>query len=305
MTVTTALAAAGSAGPASANQQVADMLRETAILLDAQGANPFRVGAYRKAADTIAGLSGDVRDIFDRDGRDGLNAIPSIGKGIASAIAEILITGRWTQLERLRGEVDAIQLFRSIPGVGPELAARIHDDLHVDTLEALELAAHEGRLEALPGVGPRRASAIRAALTLDRTRAQRRLAPAPQAGEHPPVAMILDVDREYREKVTAHELPTITPRRFNATGKTKLPILHTQRGKWHFTAHFSNTAKAHELGRTHDWVVVYAYDHDAAERPHTDKGGARAKRGGGFRSLICPPNPPAHFILPPPLSTGA
>ncbi len=271
MTVTTAFAAAGSVGPASANQEVADMLREAAVLLDAQGANPFRVGAYRRAADTIAGLTSDVREIFDRGGRDGLDAIPSIGKGIASAIAEILITGRWTQLERLRGEVDAIHLFRSIPGIGAELAVRIHDDLHVDTLEALELAAHQGRLEALPGVGPRRASAIRAALTqsLDRTRALRRQAPLPHPDEHPPVAMILDVDREFREKATAHKLPTITPRRFNATGKTKLPILHTERGKWHFTALFSNTAKAHELGRTHDWVVVYAYDHDAAERPHT------------------------------------
>lgn len=255
----------------TANQEVADMLREAATLLTAQGANPFRVGAYRKAADTIAGWPINVRDIFDRRGPDGLDAIPSIGKGIASAIAEILIAGRWAQLDRMRGEVGAIQLFRTIPGIGPELAMRMHDDLGVDTLEALEVAAHDGRLEKLPGVGPRRASAIRAALTqsLDRTRALRRQTPAPHTGEQPPVAMILDVDREYRERATAHKLPTIAPRRFNPGGTSRLPILHTERGVWHFTALFSNTAKAHELGRTHDWVVVYAYDHDAPERPHT------------------------------------
>lgn len=255
----------------TANQEVADMLREAATLLTAQGANPFRVGAYRKAADTIAGWPINVRDIFDRRGPDGLDAIPSIGKGIASAIAEILIAGRWAQLDRMRGEVGAIQLFRTIPGIGPELAMRMHDDLGVDTLEALEVAAHDGRLEKLPGVGPRRASAIRAALTqsLDRTRALRRQTPAPHTGEQPPVAMILDVDREYRERATAHKLPTIAPRRFNPGGTSRLPILHTERGVWHFTALFSNTAKAHELGRTHDWVVVYAYDHDASERPHT------------------------------------
>ena len=255
----------------TANQEVADLLREAATLLTAQGANPFRVGAYRKAADTIAGWPINVREIFDRRGPDGLDAIPSIGKGIASAIAEILITGRWAQLDRMRGEVGAIQLFRTIPGIGPELAMRMHDDLGVDTLEALEVAAHDGRLEKLPGVGPRRASAIRAALTqsLDRTRALRRQTPAPHTGEQPPVAMILDVDREYRERATAHKLPTIAPRRFNPGRTSRLPILHTERGVWHFTALFSNTAKAHELGRTHDWVVVYAYDHDASERPHT------------------------------------
>jgi DNA polymerase (family X) len=263
-----------SATATTANQEVADMLREAATLLTAQGANPFRVGAYRKAADVIAALPGNVRDVFDRSGMDGLDAIPSIGKGIASAIAEILITGRWAQLDRLRGEVDATHLLRTIPGIGPELATRIHDELGIETLEALEVAAHDGRLEKLAGVGPRRASAIRASLTqsLDRTRALRRQTPVPHATgphEHPPVALILDVDREYREKATLHKLPTIVPRRFNPTGKVRLPILHTERGEWHFTVLFSNTAKAHELGRTHDWVVVYAYDHDAAERPHT------------------------------------
>ena len=58
--------------------------------------------------------------------------------------------------ERLRGTVDAVQLFRTVPGIGPGLAERIHDELHLDTLEALEVAAHDGRLEAVAGVGPRR-----------------------------------------------------------------------------------------------------------------------------------------------------
>lgn len=277
----------------AANQEVADLLREAATLLEAQGANPFRVGAYRKAADTIASWPQDVRVIFDRGGRDGLDAIPSIGQGISAAIAEILISGRWAQLDRMRGEVDAVQLFRTIPGIGPELATRIHDDLHVETLEALELAALDGRLEKLTGVGPRRASAMRAALTqsLDRSRTLRRQRPAPHTALHPSVAMILDVDREFCEKATLHKLPTIVPRRFNPTGKGRVPILHTERGAWHFTALFSNTAKAHQLGRTHDWVVVYAYDHDAVERPHTvvteTRGSLEGKRVVRGREAEC------------------
>ena len=83
---------------------------------------------------------------------EALVALPQVGKGIAAAIAEILHTGRWTQVDRLRGVLDAEHLFQTVPGIGPELALRIHDSLHLDTLEALETAAHDGRLESVPGV---------------------------------------------------------------------------------------------------------------------------------------------------------
>ena len=146
------------------NQQIADELREAATLLEVQGANPFRAGAYRKAADTIARLARPVRETFDAKGVAGLDALPHIGKGIAAAIAEVLITGRWNQLERLRGTLDPVKLFRGVPGVGPQLAQRMHETLHVDTLEALEAAAHDGRLESVAGVGTRRAAAWRATL---------------------------------------------------------------------------------------------------------------------------------------------
>ena len=72
---------------------------------------------------------------------------------LAQAIPQMVRTGRWAQLERLRGAVAPEQLFQSIPGLGPKLARRIHEHLDVDTLEALELAAHDGRLEQVPGFG--------------------------------------------------------------------------------------------------------------------------------------------------------
>ena len=75
---------------------------------------------------------------------------------------------------------------------------------------------------------------------------------------------LLAVDAEYRRKAEAGELPTIAPRRFNPEGTSWLPILHTQRNGWQFTALYSNTARAHEFGRTRDWVVVYYHtDHDS------------------------------------------
>jgi putative hydrolase len=77
--------------------------------------------------------------------------------------------------------------------------------------------------------------------------------------------VLLDVDAEYRRKSARGDLALITPRRFNPEGEAWLPVLHSERGGWHFTALYSNTARAHELGRTRDWVVVYYYDHDHHE----------------------------------------
>ena len=253
---------------ADENQQIAAQLREASDLLQAQGANPFRVGAYRRAADSVARFERPVRELFDASGRAGLQAIFGVGSGISSAIAEMLITGSWGQLARLRGAAEPEALFRTVPGIGEELAHAIHEELQVDTLEGLEIAAHDGRLEGVSSVGPRRAAAIRASLAamLGRRLARAPRAPSPEA---PDVATLLDVDREYRAKAAAGKLAAIAPKRFNPQAKAWLPILHTRRGAWHFTALYSNTARAHELGKTHDWVVIYFYDGDHREQQCT------------------------------------
>jgi len=259
------------------------MLREMAALLEAQGDNAFRVAAYRNAADMIEAHPRSLREVFESEGLAGLDALPTIGPGIAAAIAEIVQTGRWGRLDRLRGAADVEAVFHTIPGVGMTLAHRLHEELGVDSLESLEVAARDGRLERLPQIGPRRAAAIRASLTqmLDRARALRRARPAPAADasggpattagaeDLPPVDMLFEVDQAYRAGAEAGTLPTIAPRRFNPEGKPWLPVLHTRRGDWHFSALFSNTARAHELGRVRDWVVIYAEDRDHRERQYT------------------------------------
>ena len=259
------------------NIECAERLREAAALLEGQGANPFRVSAYRRAADTLRDLAFDIGPVIEREGAEGLEALPGIGRGIAGALVEMWRTGRWAQLERLRGNADPVQLFTLLPGLGHRLAERIHDDLHVDTLEALEVAAHDGRLEKVSGVGPRRAASIRASLQvmLSRGRARRPAwasnpgMPGAVAAGQPPVAELLAVDRLYREKAARGDLPTIAPRRFNPAGQAWLPVLHLSRGGRHYTALFSNTALAHQLDRTRDWVVVYYYDDDHVEGQHT------------------------------------
>ncbi len=244
----------------SINQNIAAKLREAADVLEQQAANPFRVNAYRRAADTVSGLGEDVSLLLERGGRAELEALPNIGKGIAAAIEEILHTGRWSQLERMRGTLDPEKLLQTVPGIGPVLARKIHDTLHVDTLEQLEIAAHDGRLAQVSGVGGRRAVSIAATLDTLLGRVRGRGQPPQNNLTQPAVTVLLDVDREYTSKAAADELPKIAPKRFNVESKAWLPILHTQRDDWHFTVLFSNTARAHELKRTHDWVVVYFYD---------------------------------------------
>lgn len=245
---------------------VASRLREAADLLEQQGANPFRVRAYRDAADTVAALGRDIAGVLRKGGREALIALPHIGHALAAAIEELVDSGRWMQLERLRGAATPDKLFQAIPGVGPTLAQHLHDELHVDTLEALETAAHDGRLEQVSGVGPRRASMLRATLG---EMLQRRRPRNLRATSEPPVDLLLDVDREYRERAGRQDLPKIAPRRFNPDNRQWLPILHTERGDWHFTALYSNTARAHELDRTRDWVVIYFQKDDEPEGQRT------------------------------------
>ena len=237
------------------NPQIAALLRETADLLEAQEANVFRVRAYRRAAETIEQSTRPMVDILEEGGPEALIEIPSIGSGIAHAIAELVATGHMRALERLRGRSDPIALLTTIPGLGPALAERIHDQLGVGSLEDLELAAHDGRLAAVEGMGPRRLATVRATLA---ARLRRHRPPAERTDRmDPPVEDLLDVDREYRRKAEAGELRTIAPRRFNPDRDAWLPILHTSRGAREYTALYSNTAQAHRLGRVRDWVVVY------------------------------------------------
>ena len=252
---------------AAVNQDIASRLREAADILEQQAANPFRVRAYRRAAETISRLDEDLPALVEQGGPDALVELPNIGRGIATAINEILATGRWAQLERMRGSLDPVQRLQAVPGIGPGLAEHIHDELHVDTLEGLELAAHDGRLEALKGIGPRRAEMIRASLEKMLGRVRPRGYETARGG--PSVAVLLDVDREYRDKAAAGTLPTIAPRRFNPKNESWLPILHTERDEWHFTALFSNTGRAHDLGRTRDWVIIYFYNDHHEEGQHT------------------------------------
>jgi putative hydrolase len=167
-------------------------------------------------------------------------------------------------LERLHGENAPERLFTTVADIGPKLAQRIHEELGIETLSELSAAAHDGRLARVRGMGGKRVQAVREALAgRFRQDSSAHAVPARREAESlqpPPLEELLDVDREYRQLARQGKLPRIAPRRFNPTGDAWLPVLHTEREGRHYTALYSNTARAHELGTTHDWVVIYCDD---------------------------------------------
>jgi hypothetical protein len=247
--------------PPLGNLEIADCLEELAELLEAQGANLFRVRAYRTAAQNLRDLPRPVHQILGAQGVAGLIKLPGIGESLARSVERLCLTHRLPLLDRLRGEAGPERLFMTLPGIGLEFATRIHDELGVESLPDLEVAAYDGRLAKVPGMGRKRVQGIQESLRgrFRRPPPQPPALPQPGVGD-PPVQEVLGVDREYREKAARGEMRLIAPRRFNPTGEAWLPVLHTHRDQRHYTALYSNTARAHEQGKTHDWVVVYRDD---------------------------------------------
>jgi DNA polymerase (family X) len=269
------------------NEPIAQRLDEVARLLNEQGASLYRVAAWRRAAMNLRRLPVPIKQIYRQEGTDGLRKLPGVGGRIGIALRDLIVTGRLPMLDRLRGEMDPLTILTSVPGIGRIQAARLHRDLGIDSLEDLESAAHDGRLAGIAGLGEKRIAGIIDSLA---SRLGRVRQPDSASADEVPVDELLDLDREYREAANAGKLRRIAPRRFNPRGEAWLPILHTQRGDRHYTALFSNTARAHELGKTRDWVVLY-WDGKPGERQCTvvtaHQGPLRDKRVVRGREADC------------------
>jgi len=141
------------------NATIAAVFEQIADLLDIQGANPFRIRAYRNAARTIGGLGSDVKALLAQ-GAD-LRDLPGIGDDLAAKIREIVETGKSAFLERLQKEVPpAVAELLRIPGLGPKRVRALYEDLDVQSLEQLLRAARDGRIRELPGFGKKTESRI-------------------------------------------------------------------------------------------------------------------------------------------------
>jgi DNA polymerase (family 10) len=237
------------------NATIARKLNDYATYLEGEDSNLYRVRAYRRAAATVLALPRSLAEVVNEKGRAGLEELPGIGSSLAYTIEALIRTGEFRTLNPDAGHIDPEQLLTSLPGVGRQLAHILHERLGITTLEGLERAAHEGRL-AQAGVGPKRLRGLIDALA---GRLRRSRLPQPIQGE-PCVATLLAIDEEYRSHTEDESMPRLTPQRFHAEHKPWLPLFVADRDGWRFRALFSNTALAHRLGKTHDWVVISFHD---------------------------------------------
>src|SRR5262249_17953131 len=132
------------------NATIEAIFDEIADLLDIQGANAFRVRAYRNAARSIGELGSDVETFVQRGGV--LPDIPGIGEDLAKKIQEIVATDECEYLKRLHAEIPpAIRELLKIPGLGPKRVKILWNTLRVSSLEQLLKAAQEGQLRQIRG----------------------------------------------------------------------------------------------------------------------------------------------------------
>ncbi len=136
----------------SHNADIAAVFEEIADLLELEGANPFRIRAYRNAARTVGGLATEAYVLLEKD--EDLTILPGIGRDLSDKIKEIISTNRCGLLDRLRTEFPpAVAELLRIPGLGPKRVRHLYHDLDVQTVEQLYSAARDGRICALPGFG--------------------------------------------------------------------------------------------------------------------------------------------------------
>jgi len=137
---------------ALSDAQVAEVLQEIASLLEIKGENRFKVRAYQRSAEAVAGSSQSLDQV--RAEQSGLRSLPGVGSAIAEKIEELLDTGKCSYHQELLAEIPATALeMLRIPGVGPKKVKLFMDRERITTIEQLEEAARSGRLRNLPGMG--------------------------------------------------------------------------------------------------------------------------------------------------------
>ena len=145
------------------NVEIAERLGEVADLLEIQGANPFRVRAYRNAVRTIQGLTRSLAEMVE-EGED-LTELSGIGEDISGYIEEMVQTGELELLLELHEEVPpTVADLLDLEGIGPKKARKLWEELDIETVDDLEDALEEGEVVELEGFGEKTARKMRQAI---------------------------------------------------------------------------------------------------------------------------------------------
>jgi len=131
------------------NQHIATVFRSIADLLAAQRANPYRVRAYRRAADSLLELEEDVAKV---SARKALEDIDGIGKDLSEKIEEYLRTGKIHALDALKTPLpDQVKAWAQLPGLSESLVTYLYSRLNIQTLPDLEQLVRSHMLRTVPG----------------------------------------------------------------------------------------------------------------------------------------------------------
>lgn len=135
------------------NQRIADIFLEMGNILEIQGENSFRVGAYHRGAQIITNYPHDLKEMMEEDPRK-LRQIPQIGEGLAEKIEEILRTGKCKEYQQLLRKIGKKRLeLLLVRTVGPKKVRLFFDKLKIDSVAKLKRAAEKGKLRELEGMG--------------------------------------------------------------------------------------------------------------------------------------------------------
>src|SRR3989344_5561154 len=146
------------------NDQIAKILSEIADFYEMKKI-PWKPRAYEKAAQSIASLDRQVKDIYKAEGEKGLFGIPGVGQGIAERIVELLKTGKLAIYEKMKKKVPVrLAELRRIPGMGPRTVAALYERLHIRALADLKKALDGQKIRKLPGFGEKSEEQIRKTL---------------------------------------------------------------------------------------------------------------------------------------------
>ena len=141
------------------NTEIAHLFERYAVLLDIDGANAFRVRAYRNAARTLSGLSQSVESMLVEGGD--LSELPAIGKDLAHKIAEIVESGRFRELDAIEKRVPgALADLTELPGLGPKRVKTLFTELKIKSFDDLAKAAKTHKLSELRGFGSKIEQAV-------------------------------------------------------------------------------------------------------------------------------------------------
>ena len=150
------------------NEAIARRFYRLSALMEVRGDDPFRLRSYRNAAEAIEVWPTPLKDIAEKEGMEGLQEIPGVGKAIAGKVIDLLNKGSFDAWDRLVKETpESVLDLLEIPGIGPKTAALLHQRFKVSSLSDLKAFVASGGLDMVDGIGPKTAERIKEALTTD------------------------------------------------------------------------------------------------------------------------------------------